>query len=343
MCKHCGVAGHVLTRSINCLQNPNRHKIETVITKGVPLPNTPEIEYSPASPSVSIQNNNNNQVKLTNNKSKYPRTPEQILWSNSQQRIRRCRNLNSSLSKNMTKEKYLCEFDSEKNGPLNNQDWTKDNLNYCSQCKDDPVKYSRDNNMVPGLDDLPLDIKPFFEKLTMVEEMLIAPIIPIMSVYRLHGGALSSRGFCANFGQNIQELVTELPRLPRDLPLIIFKKKNQLNQVKHFVVNRKRVEVCLRYLCENNPSYISYEINEKDELTHNSIDSRSGPELMENSNVIVENQNIDESILNDDVNLFPNGAGDPTIKSRLKDVSESLGFKHLLKSVAINSKTGKHY
>ena len=52
--------------------------------------------------------------------------------------------------------------------------------------------------MCPEIDkvfdeDIPT-IKDDFENLTMVEEMLISPILAIMSVYRLSGGQLLSRG-----------------------------------------------------------------------------------------------------------------------------------------------------
>ena len=99
-------------------------------------------------------------------------------------------------------------------------------IKYCLQCKEDNVKFSKENDMVPNLGDLPDTVKYLFERLTMIEEMLIAPIIPIMSVYRLSKGALASRGFSANFSQNINEIINELPRLPKDLPIIILKKKN---------------------------------------------------------------------------------------------------------------------
>jgi hypothetical protein len=44
--------------------------------------------------------------------------------------------------------------------------------------------------MIPLIDMLPIDIQIEFEKLTMVEEILISPILAIMSIYRLPNGAL---------------------------------------------------------------------------------------------------------------------------------------------------------
>ena len=41
--------------------------------------------------------------------------------------------------------------------------------------------------------------------------------------------------------------------------------------------------------------------------------------------------------------LFPFGMGDPTKKSRLKEVTEALGFKHLIKYACKNSKQELYY
>ena len=87
-----------------------------------------------------------------------------------------------------------------------------------------------------------------------------------MSIFRLSGGQLISRGFVANFTQDIQPLVNILPRLPKDLPILIIKKKEQKNQTHHFKVNKKRVELVLKYLCENNEQYINYGIKISNEL-----------------------------------------------------------------------------
>ena len=129
--------------------------------------------------------------------------------------------------------------------------------------------------MVPGFDDLPIDIKAYLEELTMVEEMLISPILAIMSIYRLPGGALINRGFCANFQQDIQPLVTKLPRLPKDIPILILKKIDQENNIKQFLVNRKRIEKVLIYLCQHNPAYIAHgiklDVNALNSLPDNSI------------------------------------------------------------------------
>ena len=66
--------------------------------------------------------------------------------------------------------------------------------------------------MVPDLHAIPTDIKEHLEKLTMIEEMLISPLLAVMSIFRLPGGALIQRGFCANFSQDLTELTNTLHR-----------------------------------------------------------------------------------------------------------------------------------
>ncbi len=82
----------------------------------------------------------------------------------------------------------------------------------CQICFKDKLKFSAENNMNPSFHELPIDIKKEFEKLTMIEEMLISPILTVMSVFRLPGGQLLSRGYVANFSQDISQLCKLLPR-----------------------------------------------------------------------------------------------------------------------------------
>jgi hypothetical protein len=127
--------------------------------------------------------------------------------------------------------------------------------NKCKQCSIDPIKFSKSNNMIPNFD-MNYETKKCFELLTMIEEMLISPIFAVMSIFRLPGGQLFSRGYMANFTQDINDICRHLPRLTNSLPLLIIRMKNQKNENKEFVVNKKRIEICLRFLIENNPMYI---------------------------------------------------------------------------------------
>ena len=77
----------------------------------------------------------------------------------------------------------------------------------CRRCYVDknPVKkFSEANNMDPG------DVPEELQDLTEIEEMLIAQIFPIVSVYCLRGGQYSYRGNVINFPQDVLEFTTHL-------------------------------------------------------------------------------------------------------------------------------------
>ena len=56
----------------------------------------------------------------------------------------------------------------------------------------------------------------------------------IMSVFRLPGGQLISRGYVANFTQDINELCATLPRLTSEIPALIVKKLIKITNLKNF-------------------------------------------------------------------------------------------------------------
>ena len=212
-------------------------------------------------------------------------------------------------------------FDQNKDGPLHEQIWVKKEIenfdrkiyglkqqfchnchemwpsteSICKQCRSNPLKFSERNNMLPQIENLPDNIKADFEQLTMVEEMLISPILAVMSIYRLPGGALINRGFCANFSQDIGELLQTLPRLPKDLPLLILKKKDQNNNVKQFNVKRERVHNVLKYLCQNNTAYIANNIK----IDQNNLEQLPLDDIPQDLNTIDDTncENVDKYII----------------------------------------------
>ena len=230
----------------------------------------------------------------------------------------------------------------------------------------------------------------------MIEEMLVAPVHPIMSVYRLPGGQLMSNGYIANFAQDVNQICKVLPHLPKDLPIIILSKKDQYNTDKEFKVNRIRVETVLKYLCTHNQQYIdngitisvenlkvlpeneipndfetieikndineNYNINTKNELQEDEHNSVYQTYVECEINSLSEDDKIRTKLKWPTINsmpinefeydglsslvfpkLFPKGAGDPTKKARLAFVSETDGFKHLLKFATKNSKNDFYY
>jgi hypothetical protein len=128
----------------------------------------------------------------------------------------------------LSRAEYLKEFDADKNGPIHNQIWAinamykfhnnlyKLNQYHCKKCNEmwpsihnechtcsllklqDQHMFTDHNNMDPKLDYLPVNVKHLFESLTMVEEMLIAPILPFMCIHRTSSGKYLSKVIFVN-------------------------------------------------------------------------------------------------------------------------------------------------
>ena len=78
----------------------------------------------------------------------------------------------------------------------------------CSRCscdKQEPKLYSAVNNMDPG--SVPLAL----QALTQVEEMLISPVMPIMSVYQLPLDQYGYSGHVINLPQDVASFVRMQP------------------------------------------------------------------------------------------------------------------------------------
>ena len=77
----------------------------------------------------------------------------------------------------------------------------------CSRCSCDtsePKLYSDGNNMDPG------PVPPALQELTQVEEMLILPVMPMMSVYLLPHGQIGYGGHMINLPQDVASLASSL-------------------------------------------------------------------------------------------------------------------------------------
>ena len=92
----------------------------------------------------------------------------------------------------------------------------------CTRCKRDknPCRlYSAENDMDPG--SVPAELQGLSE----VEELLIAPAFPNMSVYRKHGGQRGYKGHVLNLPQDIQGFLISLPANVSDLPILVIRKQ----------------------------------------------------------------------------------------------------------------------
>ena len=70
----------------------------------------------------------------------------------------------------------------------------------CSRDKQDPKRFSKENNMIPS------PVPKELQELTQIEEMLIARALPLMRVYVKPGGQRGYSGHIINLPQDISEL-----------------------------------------------------------------------------------------------------------------------------------------
>jgi hypothetical protein len=279
--------------------------------------------------------------------------------------------------------------------------WPTDK-NECATCKSDKLKkFTIENEMIPLLDHLDPQIQKDLEDLTQIEEMLISPVAPMMSIYRLSGGQLVNNGYSATFSQDLKPILKDLPRLPNEVEIIVIQKKNKQNINKQFLCSKNRVERVVRFLSENNPFWIKNGIKlnyqnlnflpeygipqdlpilyEDDVEEQNSNNNDLGPEINENIDLdqSLEDEHcyieidpddlqqinkvkakinipiIDKNPLNEFETsgiltlafpkLFPLGLADPTNKIRQEFVTETEGYKHLIKYCCKDSKNNLYY
>lgn len=112
----------------------------------------------------------------------------------------------------------------------------------CTRCKRDkgnPKRYSSENDMDPGV------VPECLQKLSQVEEMLIARTCPIMCIYCKHGGQRGYKGHVINFPQDIQGFLNKLPCSVNDLPILVVRRHGADNTHKDFKVRRD----CVLYSC----------------------------------------------------------------------------------------------
>lgn len=68
---------------------------------------------------------------------------------------------------------------------------------------------------------VPSPVPKELQRLTQIDEMLIARVFPIISVFTKPGGQRAYKGHCINFPQDIQHVADSLPRYPKELPIIL--------------------------------------------------------------------------------------------------------------------------
>ena len=111
----------------------------------------------------------------------------------------------------------------------------------------------------------PSNVSDKLKALIEVEEMLIAQVFTVMSVYRLSGGQYGYRGNVINFSQDIREFTKRLPRTPSSIDILIVRRQSadDLTVFRDFIVRQNKVARALAWLKINNPYYADIIIDEE--------------------------------------------------------------------------------
>jgi len=97
--------------------------------------------------------------------------------------------------------------------------------------------------------------------LTQIEEMLISPVIPMISIYRLPHGQYGYSGHVINLPQDVSGFVNSLPRHPSELDIILVKHPDISQSHRDFRVRRTVVLQALQFLIANNIYFSNITIN----------------------------------------------------------------------------------
>jgi len=115
------------------------------------------------------------------------------------------------------------------------------------------------------LGDVPADLP----KLSQVEEQLIARVHVYIDVRLIRGQQYRYSKHCVSFLRDTGSLFDQLPRLPRDLDIVILRPRNSATNNAHtirafrtdFRVRRHAIEVWLRYLIAHHPGYADLQLD----------------------------------------------------------------------------------
>ena len=96
-----------------------------------------------------------------------------------------------------------------------------------------------------------------FTTLTMIEQLLIARMYPVVSVFRLRSGQLAYSGNVINFPQDVASFAQTLPHSIADLRGIVVIRRETAEEgvFREFHVRADRIRTALLYLKENNAFY----------------------------------------------------------------------------------------
>ena len=91
--------------------------------------------------------------------------------------------------------------------------------------------------------------------------MLISAVIPIMTIYWLPHGQYGYRGHVINLPQDLTTFATSLPRLPKELDILIVRKEGSDCTHRDFRVRKSVVLGALLWLKHHNKYYRNVNID----------------------------------------------------------------------------------
>lgn len=127
----------------------------------------------------------------------------------------------------------------------------------CSRTEPSHLLYTTANSMDIG------EVPPVLQGLTMVEQILIARVNPVVSVFRIRGQQRAYSGHVMNFLQNIGNIATRLPHDIGQLNAILVLNRNTPNGVAQFRVRSRKVRNALMWLKGNNFYYHDVILDER--------------------------------------------------------------------------------
>ncbi|KAJ7914162.1 hypothetical protein B0H13DRAFT_1873234 [Mycena leptocephala] len=131
--------------------------------------------------------------------------------------------------------------------------------------------------------------------LTQMEEMLIAPVHALVSLYQVRGGQFKYSGHCCNFPRDNAVFHNKVPLLPEECDVFIMRRTGVDTATdaaiyQDFRVRRNVIEQWLRYLQDHHPNFrsrrvtVDYErLNQlpEDELIHDRLRTVQSQDLPE--------------------------------------------------------------
>ena len=91
--------------------------------------------------------------------------------------------------------------------------------------------------------------------------MLISAVLPLMTLYHLPHGQYGYNGHVINLPQNIASFANTLPRIARDLDVVVVRKEGDVQSHHDFRVRRSVVLRALQWLTAKNSYYSSISID----------------------------------------------------------------------------------